>query len=121
VTDVKLILIFSLLIINGRLAMVSTCSDLKEEELWVVLTFFSNETKNEQCLLVLLIKVNCSSAIGLQEVLMKLVAKTIQLFSIGIKKETLDLLSHLMSCHQMKTSFSQFMTFTFVFGKLESK
>ncbi len=79
------------------------CLDLKEEEPWVDLSYHLIKTKRELYSLVPLIKVNYLYVIGQPGVLMKLEAKMIQSFNIGINREILDQLSLWIYLHQIKT------------------
>ena len=90
VTDV-FITLCSIHLSIGKLATVSICSDLKEEELWEDPLLLSIKIKRKLSSLVQLIKVNFLFVIGPQDQLeIKVVAKMIQLLPIGIKKEVLD-------------------------------
>lgn len=78
--------------------------DHKEEVQWEDLLFHSIKIKKELFLQVLQIKDSYLFVIGLQDLLIKQEVKMIQLFHIGINKETIDLLYLWIYFHQINKS-----------------
>lgn len=76
--------------------MVFICLDHKVVELWVVHLWCLIRIKRKLFLQEHQIKESCLYVIGLTEVLMKQVVRMIQSCNIGIRKEILDPLLHLI-------------------------
>ncbi len=72
------------------------CLDLREEEQWEAPPSVLRRMRKGLSSLEHLIKESCLFVIGQLEALIKLAAKMIQSLNIGINKETLDLLLHLI-------------------------
>lgn len=119
ITDVFCSL-FSILWSTGKLAMASTCSDLKEEVLWEDHILHLTKMRRELFSLARLTRANCLFATGRPAPLMRQEARTIPSPPIGTKNVALDRLSRLICFHQTRASSLLFTTSTSAYGRTTS-